>query len=362
MKQLLGRFRPVKAASLVALVLVLTGPALPAAAQDTLAESRLRRMETEIRALQRQVFPGGDGKYFAPEITSPTAAGAAGSGGASGPPATTPVTELLSRMEAIEAQMSRLTAQVEQNTNKISQIETRLGINPAETAAPAPTPTPTASPVPAADSNLSAMTGGASAPKPKPDPAATAAPAPAPAAAAPKPAASKPSASKPAGATATAAAAAAATAAAPSAERVAAVRAIVKPQSDDPGDDEYSYGFRLWEAKFYPEAQQQLKLMIDRYPRYARISYARNLLGRAYLDDGKPRDAATWFLQNYQGDKTGARAPDSLLLLAESMRRLNDTKRACIAIAEFGETYAADAAGRLKAQYDTTRAAVKCNK
>jgi TolA-binding protein len=143
---------------------------------------------------------------------------------------------------------------------------------------------------------------------------------------------------------------------------VAAVRAIEKPATGDAGDDEYSYGYRLWEAKFFPEAQQQLKMFVDRYPRHARISFARNLLGRAFLDDGKPRDAATWFLQNFQADKTGARASDSLLLLAESMRQLKDTNRACIALAEFGDTYAAEAAGRLKSQYDATRGGVKCAK
>ena len=42
--------------------------ALPgvAAAQDD--EARLRRLEAEIRALQRAVFPGGDGRYFTPEV------------------------------------------------------------------------------------------------------------------------------------------------------------------------------------------------------------------------------------------------------------------------------------------------------
>jgi TolA-binding protein len=143
---------------------------------------------------------------------------------------------------------------------------------------------------------------------------------------------------------------------------VAAVRAIEKPKTNDAGDDEYTYGFRLWDAKFYPEAQQQLKMYIDRHPRHSKISYGRNLLGRAYLDDGKPREAATWFLQNYQADKTGARAADSLLLLAESMRQLKDTSRACIALAEFAETYPIEAAGRLKSQYDTTRNGVKCAK
>ena len=153
----------------------------------------------------------------------------------------------------------------------------------------------------------------------------------------------------------------AAAASGPSAQRLAAVRAIAKPQTQDPADDEYSYGFRLWEAKFFPEAQQQLKMMIDRYPRHAKVSYARNLLGRAFLDDGKPREAATWFLQNYQASKTGDRAPDSLLFLAESMRQLKDTNRSCIALAEFSSSFPREAAGRLKSQYDATRAGVKCN-
>jgi TolA-binding protein len=139
------------------------------------------------------------------------------------------------------------------------------------------------------------------------------------------------------------------------------VRAIVKPLTTDAGDDEYTYGFRLWEAKFYPEAEQQLKLFLDKYPRHTRVSYARNLMGRALLADGKPRDAASWFLQNYQANKQGERAPDSLLFLAESMSQLKDSSRACIALAEFSDTYAQEAAGRLKSQFDATRGAVKCN-
>ena len=41
-------------------------------------------------------------------------------------------------------------------------------------------------------------------------------------------------------------------AAAPPAGRVAAVKAIIKPQTADTAEDEYTYGFKLWEAKFYP--------------------------------------------------------------------------------------------------------------
>ena len=327
MKQMLGKNSLARSASLLALLLVLAGPAMPVAAQDNAAEARIRSMEAQIRALQRKVFPG-DGKVFGPEIVTPPAA----TTGAPAPSGTGAVGDLAARLDSVEAQLKRLTGLAEENSNKLAQLETRLNAAspaPAATSASA-APSPTPSPTPTAatpDSNLAVMTGGASAPRP----AATPSPRPTPAASG------------------------------PSAQRLAAVRAIAKPQTQDPGEDEYSYGFRLWEAKFFPEAQQQLKLMIDRYPRHSRVTFSRNLLGRAFLDDGKARDAASWFLQNYNANKTGERAPDSLLYLAEAMRQLRDTNRSCIALGEFAANFPREAAGRLKAQYDATRAGVKCN-
>lgn len=373
---------------LVALVLALAVPAMPVLAQGnaaTTAEARLRKLEAEMSAIQRQVFPGGDGKYFPPTV-APARTGET----VPGTPAASPVTDLLVRMDALEAQLARLTAQGEENANKLSQLEARVGAqanaapaNPAQASAalvgppaapavavPAAVAPAPAVPAPAAaqtgattSSNLAVMTGGASASSAVAPAAAVVAPvagavvtvpaaksalAPAakPAATPAKPAAAKPVVAKPA---------------APSPARVAAVKAIEKPQTADAGDDDYSYGYRLWDAKFYPEAQQQLKLFLQKYPRHTRLSYARNLLGRAYLDEGNPREAASWFLQNYQAGKAGDRAPDSLLWLAESMRQLKDTNRACVALAQFVDDYPREAAGRLKGQYDDTRGKVKCN-
>jgi TolA-binding protein len=147
----------------------------------------------------------------------------------------------------------------------------------------------------------------------------------------------------------------------PPADRVAAVMAIEKPVSDDKGEDEYTYGYRLWEAKFFPEAQQQLLRLVQQFPKHARISYARNLLGRSYLDDGKPGTAAQYFLQNYQADRKGDRAADSLLYLGVAMSRLKEEKRACVAFAEFKQTYPADMIGRLKNQYEAAIKPVTCN-
>lgn len=300
--------------------------AVPAMAQDNSAEARIRKLEAEMRAVQRQVFPGGDGRYFEPQIATGTQPRAAPT-----TPSTTAVTDILARLDALEAQIATLTAQTEQNANALTQLTTRLSaLEVTTTAASSPAPTPTPVPGTASAGNLQAM--GAATPAARP--AATPANTTAPAAAAPT---------------------------GPTAQRLAAVQAIAKPQTSDPGDDEYSYGFRLWDAGFYPEAQQQLTLFVEKYPRHARISFGRNLLGRAYLDDGKPREAASWFLKNYQADKNGARAADSLLYLAEAMIASNDTNRACIALAEFSETYPAIATGRLASDYQTSRRKVTCN-
>lgn len=312
----------IRLAGVALAALLWTGSAIPAQAQEgTAGEIRIRKLEAEVRALQRQVFPGGDPKLFGQQaVNPPTAAAAPAAEVAATPPANTALTDILARLSAVEAQNARLTAQVEELSNHVRQLDAaRAAANPpVEQGAAAPEPAP-----PAVDDTAAPRPVAKPAPQPAPAPVAKPAPAPA--------------------------------------SRVTAVKAITKPSTGDPAEDDYTYGFKLWEAKFFPEAQQQLKLYLDQYPKHKRVSYARNLLGRAYLDDGKPRDAAPWFLQNYQADKKGARASDSLLYLSEAMIELKDINRACIALGEFADGYPADAAGRLKSAYDGIRAKVKCN-
>lgn len=316
--------------ALVAAGLVLGMMPQAVQAQQQEAE-RLQRIETQLRALQRAVFPGGDQRFFEPEITAPQP----GSPAASPVTSTSALTDVLARLEAIELQLARLTAATEVNENALTLLETRLAVleqgaaQAIQAPVAVPAATPSATPAPA----QVATSAGTS----------TAAPA-RPAAQAPVQPAAQP----------------AAVASGPTAERLAAVQAILKPATADAGDDEYVYGFRLWDAGFYPEAQQQLALFLERYPGHSRVTFARNLLGRAFLDAGEPRRAATHFFENYQADKQSARAPDSLLYLAESMIALGDTNRACIALAEFGETYPALATGRLMQQYEATRGRVTC--
>jgi TolA-binding protein len=290
-----------------AMLAAIPGPAL---AQDN-SETRIRKLEAEVRALQRKVFPGGDSRFFEPQI----APGSDSASSATGTPSTTAVTDILVRLDALEGQLQQLTSRSEEQANSLSQLEERL-------AALESSGSGSASPPPI-DRSGSATAAGTD--------------------------------------SATSSTAAVPTSAAPDAARLAAVQAIAKPQTDDAGDDEYSYGFRLWSAGFYPEARQQLNAFVERYPNHRRISFGRNLLGRAFLDDGMAEDAARLFLRNYQANKAGDRAPDSLLYLAASMIEMGDTRRACIALAEFGETYPAVATGRLAAEYEANRRKVRCN-
>jgi len=285
--------------------------ATPVAAQS---ESRIQRLEQQISALQRAVFPGGDERFFEPEITPE----ARTSGQSTSPQVTTSaLTDVLARLEAMETQIARLTAATEVNENALSTIDRRLnaleggGMASAPTLAPSPAPTGT---IPVPDERVEL-------PAPPLQP----------------------------------------TQSSPSAARLAAVQAIVKPATGDQGEDEYTYGFRLWDAGFYPEAQQQLSLYLEQHPGHRLNSRGRNLLGRAFLDAGEPRAAATHFFENFRSNGQGDRAPDSLLYLSESMIALGDTNRACIALAEFGDSYPALAVGRLQSMYEGLGARVDCN-
>jgi TolA-binding protein len=300
-----------------------------AVAQDANIDGRVGKLEKEMRAVQRQVFPAGAGKFIAPDIQSPTTAKP------ETPSTTSATSDLLVRVDALEAQLATLTGQVEQQGNNMRGVEARLKILEAQLAsaqlasAPQETALPATAQVTTAPSVLP-----------------TAAPVPAAVTVKPKPvvAAAKP----------------AATAAKPSAARVAAVAAIERPATGDAFDDGYTYGFRLWEAKFYPEAQATLEETLKAYPKHRRASFLRNLLGRAWLDDKKPNTAVKVFYDNYKADPRGERAPDSLFFLGSALTDLGKTAEACEAYGELTRAYPDVASGRLADRVTAGKTRAKC--
>ncbi len=283
---------------------------VPAIAQDANIDGRVGKLEKEMRAVQRQVFPNGAGKFIEPDIQSPTATSTTTS-------STTATVDLTARVDALEAQLAALTGQVELQGNNMRGLEGRLKAIEAQLAARAASPVETIVPN---------ATPAAAAPKSKSGGVPT----------------------KPV------------TNAKPNPARVAAVAAIERPASGDAFEDGYNYGFRLWEAKFYPESQAILEEIVAKFPKHKRASYARNLLGRAWLDDKKPATAVKVFYENYKADPRGDRAPDSLLFLGSALTDLGKTAEACEAFGELTKAYPDAATGRLADRLTSSKTRAKC--
>lgn len=92
----------------------------PAAAQNNMVDKRVERLEKEMRAVQRKVFPGSDGKFFEPDI-KPDATGPVTPSNT-----TSAVSDLITRVDALERSLANLTGQVEQNGFRLKQLEDKM--------------------------------------------------------------------------------------------------------------------------------------------------------------------------------------------------------------------------------------------
>ncbi|MGE0776042.1 MAG: tetratricopeptide repeat protein [Sphingomonadaceae bacterium] len=292
---------------MAAFLLLSTAPVTfaPVQAQSNL-EGRVGKIEKELKAVQRKVFPGGDNRFFEAEITPPDLQGPA-----AGIPATTPLSDLTARVNALESSLQQVTGQVEQNTFKIRQLEEQMARAKADT-----------------EMRMNQLQGGTADPL-----AASSAP---------------PS-----------TASAASSVATPPPVVTSSPASAEKPS--DPGEADYMAGYRLWTEKKYPEAQAALRAVVAKYPNHKRASYAQNLLGRAYLDEGKPALAAEAFYANYQKMPRGERAPDSLYYLGQALVQLNKPQDACRVFGELQDVYGASMSASLKDRVGKARADAKCS-
>lgn len=311
--------------ALMIAALLLSGvAATPLAAQSgEIVTLRVDKLEKEMKAVQRKVFPSG-----AP--VEPELGGARPAGLAAGDASATPISDLTARVDALEIQLRQMTGQVELQGNRLRRTEELTKALEARVKLLEPVPEVIAAdPAPTKAAALAAVT-----------PA--------------KPAATKPTTLvKPA-------AAAKPPAAKPDGARKALIDAVEIPASGDAIEDAYSYGFRLWTAKLYPEAQVKLKEFVAKYPSHRRASYAQNLLGRAYLEEGKPALASVAFYDSYQKMPRGDRAAESLYWLGIALTRLKKLPDACKVYDEFDEVYGGKAAADLKAKVAKGRTDAKC--
>jgi TolA-binding protein len=239
-------------------------------------------------------------------VTTP---GPAQPGGAPGGDA---ITSLTQRVDALESQLRALTGQVEENGNRTRQLEEQITRLRTDLTA-----------------RLDRVD------TPRTEPART------------EPARSEPPAEEPEDAPAE-----------PPPSRP--TRPAPSPSVPATAEEAYNAGFRLWDQRRYGEAQAALEAAAARYPTGRWNSWTRNLLGRAYLDDGKPATAARILLANYQENPQGDRAADSLFYLGQALTQLNRRTEACRVYDELARVYP-NVREAIGSQLPQARRAARCS-
>ncbi len=287
-----------------AILAALSAPVL-AQRQPPTPEQRIERLERQLQEVQRQVFPRGRPAATAGFSDEPAATQAS-------------VVTLDQRLDALERQLSDVLRQSEENGNRLQSLDADLAKLRTDqqqrlTALEQRVTDAAAASVPSPATVEPIMTSPKPTTKAKPD------------------------------------------AVEPKAADTAATSAT------DAGEDTYTQGFRLWEAGNYDQAIASLRAFNAAYPKHRRVSYAKNLIGRALLDKGDARGAAEAFLANYRSNSKGERAPDSLFYLGQALMKLGQPGQACKAYAELDSVYGAKVRPDLKKQVTAAESEAKCN-
>jgi TolA-binding protein len=293
------------------MLLALPAPLAAQAVDVGKLDKRVGKLEAEMRAVQRKVFPGGDNRFFAPETPTEAPPPAPAPEVA---PASSPLVDLTARVEGLEASLKGLTGQIEAIEYKLRALEeaqrrmkgdVEFRLNALEKP-----------PEPAADAAAAAPAAGAAAPLPV-------------GAAPGKPAA-------------------------PAAKPAAAAAA---PKTADAA---WAGAYPKVTAKDWPGVEAAMTQFIADWPKSPRVAQARYWLGRSFAARGQQPQAAKAFLDVYQTAPRSAPAPDALIGLAGALNAMAKPKDACQVLGELDSVYGAKLTDTQKADAGRQRTKAKC--
>lgn len=103
--------------------------------------------------------------------------------------------------------------------------------------------------------------------------------------------------------------------------------------------EDYAQAFAHLQRASYGDAEKGFRQFLERYPNDALSSNARYWLGETYYAQGQYARAAETFLDGYEKNKTGQKAPDTLLKLGMALGQLGKSKEACASFRELGRAF-----------------------
>jgi tol-pal system protein YbgF len=285
---------------LLAFCVLLPGAVLAQDVASDKIDKRVGKLESEMRAVQRKVFPGGDPKYFEPEITAAEVPPPAPVGS----PASAPLVDLTERIGELERQLRTLTGQVEADQFKLRQLEeaqaklrgdVEFRLNALESGA-----------APAAATGEPAVKPGKTEPAAKPAPT----------------------------------------------EKT--------PPKAATADAAWKAAYAEALSKDWPGTVTAMTAFIADWPKSTRVPQAQYWLGRANAEQGQNAEAARAYLEVYKTAPKSDRAPDSLIGLAGAMNALKKPKDACRVLGELTSVYGEKLTPAQQAEAKTLKTKAKC--
>ncbi|MBL6945703.1 MAG: tol-pal system protein YbgF [Rhodospirillales bacterium] len=128
------------------------------------------------------------------------------------------------------------------------------------------------------------------------------------------------------------------------AQQAAAVPGVLPEGSPK---EQYTYAFGMLRQTKYDDAEVAFSAFLKAHGNHALATNARYWLGETFYVRGDYVRAAEAFLEGYQGNPKGQKAPDILLKLGMSLANLDKKREACAAFGKLAEDYA-DASASIK--------------
>jgi tol-pal system protein YbgF len=127
------------------------------------------------------------------------------------------------------------------------------------------------------------------------------------------------------------------------------------PSTDTP-EALYEKNYEVLLRRQFGEAEAGFRQFLEKYPDHSLAGSAQYQLGETFYAQGNYQEAARNFLQGYKNYPKSRRAPDSLLKLGLSLRKLDQRDQACAALASVSTEFPRAVEAKKRATAELKRA------